>query len=100
MNPSIWRIRTDEDDVGIGSLDGAHHGGEVGYGRRVEPIVDNLQSGGLCVGTRAIGGVLAELGVGAKDGYGLRFRVLFHRNLEEAAREFMDRILAIRNYEK
>ncbi len=55
--------------------------------RRIELVVDDGQAGRLGVVARAVGRVLAELGVDADQRHGLRLGLERRRDLEEARRE-------------
>ena len=87
MPTEFGRIGADDDDVGIGRLDGAHDRREVGRRRRIALVVDDLEAGRLGVLARAVGGVAREFLVGGDDRDGLRLRVLRHRDVEEALGE-------------
>jgi hypothetical protein len=60
----VERIRADRHDVRIGRLDRAHDRREIGGGRRIAAVIDDLEAELLGVLARALAGVVGELGVG------------------------------------
>ena len=80
----VRRVGADIDHVRIGRLDGADDRREIGRGRRIGLVVDDLEAHLLRVLARAGSRILRELGVGRGQRDGLQALAL--GELEEAAR--------------
>ena len=83
----VQRIGAHRHDVGIGGLDGAHHRREVGRGRWIGLVVDDLEPGLGRVLARTLAGVLGELLIRGDQRHRLGLGGLRRGDLEEAFSE-------------